>query len=90
MDLDIRDHHRKSKKEHQKMERLISINLMHLFAENKIMKMLRKMLLFTQPKILSVMIYLNKLTMFKKIKIIRIRVKNLLKIKIIIKIKKVF
>jgi hypothetical protein len=90
MDLDIKGRHKRNRKELQKMEKLISINLMHLFVENK-MKTLRKTLLFTQPKILLEMNYPNKLTLTnRKIKILRIKNKNLLKIKIIIKIKKVF
>ena len=44
MDLDIKGRHKKNKKEHQKMEKLISINLMLPFVENKIMKMQKKML----------------------------------------------
>ena len=90
MDLDIKDRHKRNRKELQKMEKLISINLMHLFVENK-MRMPKKTLLFTQLKILLEMNYPNKLTLTnRKIKILRIKNKNLLKIRIIIKIKKVF
>lgn len=50
MVLDIKVPHKRSKKEHQKMEKLILINLMRLFEGNK-MKMLKKTLLYTQLKI---------------------------------------